>query len=232
MLTDQLATAIATARGPQLDNLGRLTWRGLAEGLVTEADAGRLSEALEARRAAIRSLIAASASKRAGGAPRAARWQVVSPDRRRSIERRRRQACSGIVPGKLACHFTPGQIAVLTVIGREVQRAGVCAWPIDRIAAVAGVCRTVVQNALREARRLRLITVQERRRRGQPSLTNVVRIVSAEWATWLRLSGERGGRVQNFEHHGITKQKLGSAERRGRVSQPSREGVPRFERGR
>jgi hypothetical protein len=31
-----------------------------------------------------------------------------------------------------------------------------------------------------------MITVQERRRRGQKSLTNIVRIVSAEWQSWLR----------------------------------------------
>jgi hypothetical protein len=42
------------------------------------------------------------------------------------------------------------------------------------------------KNALREARRLNLVTVQERRRRGQKSLTNLVRIVSPEWMAWIR----------------------------------------------
>jgi hypothetical protein len=37
-----------------IDNLGRLIWRGCAEGHVTEADAERLSTALEGRRAVIR----------------------------------------------------------------------------------------------------------------------------------------------------------------------------------
>ena len=44
------------------------------------------------------------------------------------------------------------------------------------IAARAGVGRTTAQNALREVRALGLATVQERRRRGQPSLTNLIRI--------------------------------------------------------
>ena len=46
-------------------------------------------------------------------------------------------------------------------------------------AARAGVGRTTAQNAMREARTLGLVTVQERRRRGQPSLTNIVRVISA-----------------------------------------------------
>jgi hypothetical protein len=41
----------------------------------------------------------------------------------------------------------------------------------------------------RSQRRLGLITVEERRRRGQKSLTNLVRIISAEWLTWLRNGG-------------------------------------------
>jgi hypothetical protein len=53
----------------------------------------------------------------------------------------------------------------------------------------AGTCRTTVKNALREARRLNLVTVQERRRRGQKSLTNLVRIISPEWTAWIRIGG-------------------------------------------
>jgi Asp/Glu/hydantoin racemase len=56
-----------------------------------------------------------------------------------------------------------------------------------------GVCRSTAQNALRAARRLGLITVQERRRRGMASLTNVVRIVSREWTAW----NERGEGSKN-----------------------------------
>jgi hypothetical protein len=48
----------------------------------------------------------------------------------------------------------------------------------------------MVQNALREAARLGLVTVEERRRDGRHNLPNVVRIVSKEWTMWLA----RGGR--------------------------------------
>src|SRR4051794_18664043 len=49
----------------------------------------------------------------------------------------------------------------------------------------------MVQNAVREAARLGLVTVEERRREGRRNLPNVIRIVSKEWTTWLA----RGGRA-------------------------------------
>jgi hypothetical protein len=56
---------------------------------------------------------------------------------------------SGIVPAKIAASFTPGENAVLSVIGRLCQRSGVCVLPIDAVAALAGVSRSTCQNALR-----------------------------------------------------------------------------------
>jgi hypothetical protein len=91
------------------------------------------------------------------------------------------------MPPSLAAKFTWGEVAVLRVIGDEVMRHGACSLYIDAIAAMAGMHRTTVQNALRQARRLGLITVEERRPPGRrKSLTNIVRIVSEEWLTWLR----------------------------------------------
>jgi hypothetical protein len=113
-----------------------------------------------------------------------------SPDRQRSIERRRRLAMSGPMPPQLACQFTVGELAALRIVANAATGSGGCRLHIDAIAAQAGVCRTTVVNALRAARRLGLVTVQERRRRGLPSLTNVVRIVSREWRAWL---DRRGG---------------------------------------
>jgi hypothetical protein len=81
-------------------------------------------------------------------------------------------------------------LAVLRIIGDEVRQHGHCDRCVDELAARAGVCRRMVQNALREAARLGLVTVEERRREGRRNLPNVVRIVSKEWTTWLA----RGGR--------------------------------------
>jgi hypothetical protein len=94
------------------------------------------------------------------------------------------------MPPALACKFTVSELAVLRIIGDEVRQHGHCARCVDEIAARAGVCRRMVQNAIREAARLGLLTVEERRREGRRNLPNVVRIVSKEWMTWLA----RGGR--------------------------------------
>jgi len=56
------------------------------------------------------------------------------------------------------------------------------------LAAVAGVAETTVRNAIREARKLGLVTVEERPVTGFRNLPNIVRIVSAEWTAWLRLA--------------------------------------------
>jgi hypothetical protein len=53
------------------------------------------------------------------------------------------------------------------------------------------VGQTTVQNAIRRARRFGLVTVLQRRRRALPSLTNIIRIVYAEWLTWLRRGARR-----------------------------------------
>jgi hypothetical protein len=53
--------------------------------------------------------------------------------------------------------------------------------------------RQRVAVALRAAKAQGLIFARERRRPGLPSLTNVLRVISAEWAAWLKLSGEWGG---------------------------------------
>src|SRR4051812_9950819 len=71
------------------------------------------------------------------------------------------------------------------------MREPCCARCVDEIAARAGVCRRMVQNAIREAARLGLLTVEERRREGRRNLPNVIRIVSKEWTSWLA----RGGRL-------------------------------------
>lgn len=199
MLAEQFTVAADGARTlAQADNIARLVWRAYAEGHLSDAAAQAASEAVEARKARIKGSRPAPLPT-----PPAARRRPVTPDRQASIERRRRLAASGAVPGRIAANFTTGETSVLSVIGREVQRAGRCDMPIDKIAALAGVSRTTVQNALREARCLGLVTVTERRRRGVKSLTNVVAVVSKEWATWLKL-GAGGYRVQNNKPHGIT----------------------------
>src|SRR4030081_1406759 len=55
---------------------------------------------------------------------------------------------------------------------------------------------------MREARTLGLVTVQERRRRGQPSLTNIVRVISANGRRGCGLD-RRGGGADFFKARGV-----------------------------
>ena len=197
MLAHQFHEGVAAARNSaRLDNVARLLWRAHAEGAIADADAEAVAEAIQSRRAAFSRPAAGVALSQA--APASARRRPPrSPDRQASLERRRRCAMSGLMPGRLAARFTVAEIAALSVIAREVQKAGQCLLPLDAVAALAGVARTTVQNAVRLAERLGLVQRIERRRRGLPSFPNILRIVAAEWVTWLR-HGRQGVGLKNL----------------------------------
>jgi hypothetical protein len=195
----EFAAAIAVVRVDHLDEIAREVWRGLARGSFSEAEAEQLSGAIEGRRADHKARVAQGGSRVSLGP---SKGPCRSPDRQRSLERRRGLAASGVVPWRIASAFTTAEIAVLAVIGRACKARGSCELPIDAIAAMAGCSRTSVQNALRAAKALGLISVTERRHKGRPSEFNVIKIISLEWQGWLKLGGSaQGGRVQKTEHH-------------------------------
>lgn len=213
MFADQFATAITDASLNRLDQLARTIWQGNAAGAISDDQAQRLAETLEARRT-----VARAERKPVGLAhgrvsifpPR--RLQR-SPDRARSIERRRTLAASGPMPPALACRFTTGELAVLRIVADAVRDNGQCVLPVDAIAARAGVCRTTAQNAIREAARQGLLVVQERRREGRRNDYNVVRIISAEWKAWIT----RGG---GFKKNSPTDTENSYRGKRGKLATP------------
>jgi uncharacterized protein YjbI with pentapeptide repeats len=64
-------------------------------------------------------------------------------------------------------------------VGKSVPRAASIWAKGDPRSSLIAICQ------------LNLVTVQERRRRGQKSLTNLVRIVSSEWTAWIRIGGKK-----------------------------------------
>jgi hypothetical protein len=76
---------------------------------------------------------------------------------------------------------------VLAVVAVEVAKKGQCTLTIGHLAALAGVSETTVRNALRAAEALQLISIDRRRRTAWVSYPNTLKIVSKEWALWLRL---------------------------------------------
>jgi hypothetical protein len=71
------------------------------------------------------------------------------------------------------------------VIATEVKRRGQCDLYIDQIAAFAGVGRTTARNAQRQAKRLGLILIDERRLSRRYNDANRITIISREWRAWL-----------------------------------------------
>jgi hypothetical protein len=108
---------------------------------------------------------------------------------------------------------------VLCIIAGEVKRRGICDLLIDKIGALAGVCRTTVQSTLHKARRLGHLKITERPQRGRKSLSNIVEVVSREWLAWLKKGATAilVDRVQNREfgeHHDDQKQERSRREGR------------------
>src|SRR3954452_4501112 len=188
---DQMAAAIDGARTLTcLDHLSRTIWQGLAAGAVADDNAQSLAERLHARRSVLRGEIKPVSFPPGRPSIFPPKRQQRAPNRPVAIARRRYLAASGPMPPALACRFTVSEVAVLRIIGDEVRQHGLCDRCVDEIAARAGVCRRMVQSAIREAARLGLLTIEERRREGRRNLPKVGRIVSEGWSSWL----VRGGR--------------------------------------
>ena len=188
MFADEIRHALEAAPRCKLPEVAALLWRAFGAGQVSEAEAETLSNLIEAR-------------KMVPAAPQTARRAVGSrPRTDASMERRRRWAASGRLPPAIAAQFTLAETAVLAVVSSEVVRRGDCRLCIDHIAAIAGVARSTVKNALRQARTLSLLTVEERAQTAWRNLSNVVRVVSKEWIGWMRLARRpmpQGGGVKS-----------------------------------
>jgi hypothetical protein len=181
--------SIVSAETLQLDAAISAVCGDWADGRIGEIEAEHRISLLQAQRAALtwaapkagRPIVAAPIIRRF--APR--RYQC-SPNREASRNRRRMLARGGHMPPHVRVKYTEGETSALTIIAREVQHHGVCDLTIDKIAALAGVCRTTAQNAMREAVRRGHVTVERRPVLGRKNETNLVRIVSREWLAWLK----------------------------------------------
>lgn len=197
MLAYQLTTQVADASLTALDDLSRCVLIANGEGRLTDQEAQSLAEAIHTRR---QSLKDRGQAKPLGslleplGDPRKPartcsyfppkRRPQRSPDRQKSLERRRRLAASGPIPPAMAARFTGGEQAVLKIVADEVRARGTCALSIPEIAARSGTSDSTVRRAFRAA--FGLMTIEERRVPFRPNLTNVVRIVSREWLAWIQ----------------------------------------------
>ncbi|WP_311276862.1 hypothetical protein [Methylobacterium sp. WCS2018Hpa-22] len=220
---NQIEAAIAVASSTALVELNRVIWSGLSSGALSEDDAQRLAEAIH-----MRQTVAKTLREPVGGATRPAtlfspRRTQRPPVRSVAIERRRRLAASGPLPPALAARFTTGEAAVLRIVGDECRDKGRCVLPLDAIAARAGVGRTTAQKAMREAKRLGLVNIEERRQTGAKNLPNRVTVVDREWSSWLARSPKRGigfGKVSTTETQVLSGSEKAASLRQNRSTQP------------
>jgi AraC-like DNA-binding protein len=136
-----------------------------------------------------------------------------------SVERRRSLASQGWFPPAIAARFTVGEQAALAVIAQEVARHETCSLFIEKIAALAGVTRSTVKRALKEAHGLGMIRIEERRLTGWRNDANVITILDPGWLTWLRMrrkgEGSRKGPARNTKISNLVESRSTSAAQKG-----------------
>ena len=175
MFADDIRRALPGTPRVRLAELASAVWKGFACGAVSETDAQQLAEEIAARKTVPPT--PAVPRKPVGSRPR-------SPAH---MERRRRWTGSGWLPPQLAARFTMAETAVLSTIAAEVAKRGLCRLTIGHIATMAGVSRTTVKNAIRQAVSLGILSSEEWRLTAWRSAPNTVRIISSEWRTWLKM---------------------------------------------
>ncbi|MHB2211820.1 hypothetical protein [Methylobacterium sp. CM6257] len=192
-----MRAAVEAAPRTGLVELSAALWKAFAANAVTEAEAEELSTLIEARKAVGKT---EDPQFGAGKGEKFSRFPAHRlqrpPVRSAAIERRRRLAASGPMPPALAARFTTGELAVLRIVADEHRDRGSCSLCLDAIAARAGVSRSLAKGAIRQARRLGMVEVVERRLVGAKSLPNVVTVVDREWLAWIARGKRIGGRNQ------------------------------------
>ncbi|HEV2542915.1 MAG TPA: helix-turn-helix domain-containing protein [Methylobacterium sp.] len=213
MFCDQIRQRAETAPRAALPAVSAALWKAFAEGHITEAEAEALAALIDGRQAsgAPRAVNVLHGNDYTAPANRPGvlngNTQPIDPDapqdRARSprtgrsgsrprtdasMERRRRWAASGRMPPAIAARFTLAEQSVLSLVAAETCRRKDCRLSVGGMAAIAGVSETTVRNAIREAVKLGLLTVEERRLTGWRNDTNILRITSPEWTGWLRLT--------------------------------------------
>lgn len=208
MVFEQMLRAVQAAAPDRLGDVAAAIWKAYSASGLTDQQAEQLDALLNARRGVAqasppKAMPLARAAAQLVPAPRERPGEPAPPSRAHartgsrprsaeSMARRRRWAAAGYLPPKLAQAFTAGEQAVLAVVALEVGKRGACSLALGHIAALAGVSETTAKRALRQAKLVGLISIEERRLSRWRNDTNVIRVVSAEWAAWLRLRLPRG----------------------------------------
>lgn len=179
------STIISKAPLKSLDDLSKRLWQDWGSGKITDTDAEDAQAAIEARRAVLAPREPLEPQMRSRSSQRRLERRSRSTSDQRLHKRRKIAAC-GALPASIACNFTQGELAAISIIIAEIKRNGACSLYIGTIASHAGCCERVVQTALRHAEHLGLLKIQRRKRIGAANLSNIVTILSKELGDWVK----------------------------------------------
>jgi AraC-like DNA-binding protein len=165
MLAEQFTAAAAAARNTAaVDEIARLTWRAHAEGQIPDAEAEAISEAIEARRAALVGKGPAKPPRPTLGLPRpprkpGRREKLFGMGRPRALDRNAkvrimhwaRCLARRTEKGKAYGVITAKVLAVLEALlwAFHNARSGLCFPSYERIAEAAHCARSTVAEALK-----------------------------------------------------------------------------------
>ncbi len=188
MFSHDIERAIVAAPRYRLAEISGAVWKGFAAGAVSEDEAQRLAELIEARKViALERQNAITFNRHSGSRPRSSA----------SMERRRQWAAGSWMPPAMAAGFTQAENAALAVIIREIATTGSCGLAAAAVAGRAGISTSSVRNAVREARRRGILHVVERRICYDRNEPNLITITSRELNLWVRtrtrIEGQGGG---------------------------------------
>lgn len=176
---------ISKAPLKSLDHLSKALWFDWGSGKITDAEAEAAQKAIDSRRAVLASRTPLDAKSASRASLRRAERRFRSSNEQR-LQKRRKVAACGALPAAIACNFTQGELAALSIIIAEIKQSGVCSLFVGTIASRSGCCERTVQNALRHAEHLGLLKVQRRNRKGAANLSNIVTILSKELSDWVK----------------------------------------------
>jgi Helix-turn-helix domain len=197
MLAEQFIAAAAGARNSTaLDETARLLWRAHAEAQIPDAEAGAISEAIEARRAALVGKGPAKLPKpalgRPGGISRLERREkMFGMGRPRALDRNAkvrimhwaRCLARRTEKGKAYGQVTAKALAVLEALlwGFHNAKSGICFPSYERIAETAGCARSTVAQALRALEDAKILSWVHRIKRVREPCPDLLGATGWRW---------------------------------------------------
>lgn len=209
MFAMHLQAAMAAAHNfLQVDNIVKAAAKAFGAGGLNELEAESVFALAHARRQQIRSpqdfsqkILADGISKIHLPIPRGKSGGLPSyfPPKRRVLkertaarwQRKNRLGMSSPLPFYLERDFTVGQLAVVRIVADDVFSKGHCTCTMSELADRAGVSLSWAKQALRIAKALGLLAVEERPQWRAKHKPNIITIISEDWLIWIKRAPRR-----------------------------------------